>query len=129
QHLLRLQEMTYIRPRIPAAGRTLAALLDRALIQLIFRVEEISLSLLCVHVSMAPVSAGIDAVKEVHTPVYRLQYIGRRPYSHEIDRLILGKVGYDRIQYAVHLLMGLTHGKSPHGIAVQVHGRDLLRVS
>ena len=61
--------MADIGPAVAAAGRTLAALLDGPVIQLVLRVEQIDLTQVGVEMSMASVAAGIYAVEEVDTPV------------------------------------------------------------
>ena len=61
QHLPCLKQMPDVSPGIPPAGRTPASLLDRTLIQLIFGIEKIDLSAVCVQVSVSSVSGRIHA--------------------------------------------------------------------
>ena len=111
--------MPDIGPGIPSAGRTLTSLLNGPLIQLIFGVKEIDFALVGIEMAMSAVSGGIHAVKEIHAPLHALQNIGRSPDSHQICGLILGKVRHRLLQDVVHLLVGLPHGKSSDGIAIQ----------
>ena len=76
--------------------------------------------------SVSSVSCRINAVEEVHTSVYALEYVGRRSYSHQISRLFLWKVRYNGIQNTVHLFMAFPYRQASHCISVQFELRNLL---
>ena len=128
EHLLRLEQVANICPAVMAAGRTLASLLDRTVIQLIFGIKEVQLAVLCIDMSVTAVSGRINAVKEIHATVDGLQNIQRCADAHQIDRLLLRKIRNDLIQNMIHLLMCLTDCKSADCVAIQIHLPDLLCV-
>ena len=70
QHFFCFQQMSDIGPAVVTACRTLAPFFDRLWIQLIFCVEQIQLSMIRVDMAMAAVSAWINTVKEINSPVY-----------------------------------------------------------
>ena len=114
---------------IRPACRALTSLFDRAVIQLIFRIEQIQFSCVCIYMTMTSVSAWIYTVEEINSPVYRFQYICRRSDSHKIGRLILRKMRHHCIQNTIHFLMGFSHCQSSYRITVQIKLADFLRVS
>ena len=128
QHFSRLQQMSYICPRVIPAGRAVTALLDGPHILLKFLIEQVQLPELRIYMSMASVAAGIYAVKEIYAPVYSLYDIEGSPYSHKIGRLSLRQMGHHLVQHAIHLLMALSHCESAHCISVQLHLRDDIRM-
>ena len=64
--------MADIGPAVGTAGRTLTALLDRTMIQLIFLVEQVHLSMIGIYMTMATISGRIYTVEEVHTSCHTL---------------------------------------------------------
>ena len=78
--------------------------------------------------AVTAVAAGIDAVEKVHAPVHALQNIGRRAHAHQVDRLILGKIGHHGAEHAVHLLVALSHRQPADRVAVQIKLGDLFGV-
>ena len=128
QHLICLQEMADVCTGEIPAGRTAAVLLDRPQIFLILRIEQVQMAAVRIDMAVTPVSRRIHAVEEIHAALHAFQYVGRSTNSHEIRRFVAGQVRHDRIQHAVHLLVGLPHGQAAHSVAVQVQLGDLLRV-
>src|SRR5699024_2597853 len=113
QHLLRLQQMADVSSGIGPAGRTLAPLLNGAHIPLKFLVEEIQLPMAGIDMTMPAVAAGINAVKEVHAPLYALENVCRRSHPHQVGGLVLRQTGNRLIQNMVHLLVSLPTARPP----------------
>ena len=63
--------MPDVGPAVGTAGRAHAALFDGAGIQLIFLVEQVQLSLVCVHMAVASVSGGVDTIEEHRYAEYK----------------------------------------------------------
>ena len=81
-----------------------------------------------IDMAVTPVPGRVHAVEEIYAALHAFQYIGRCTYSHKISRFVAGQMRHDRVQHAVHLLVGLPHGQAAHSVAVQVQLGDLLRV-
>ena len=128
QHFLGFQKVTDIASAVMTAGRTLAAFLNGLLIQLIFRVEKVQLSVLRVNVAVTSVPARVYAVEEVHAPVHGLQNIGRCADTHQVNRFLQRKIGHNLVQNPVHFLVRLSHSQTAYSVAVQIKLRDLLSI-
>ena len=128
QHLLRLQQMADIGSGISAAGRAAAAFLNRPVVQLIFRVEQVDLPVIRIQMAVPPVSCGINAVEKVHASLHALQDVCRGSHAHQVGGLVCRKIWHRFIQHVVHFLMGFSHREAADGIAVQLHLRDPLRM-
>jgi hypothetical protein len=72
QDLLCLEKVMDISPGITPAGRTSAAFLDRLHVCLISLVKEIALAQMCIYMTMASVTTGINTVKKVYTTIHCL---------------------------------------------------------
>ena len=74
--------------------------------------------------SMTTIPAWINAIEEIHTPVYRFQNIRRCSYSHQIGWFVLRKMWNGHIQNVIHFLMTFTNSQTAHSITVQIHLAD-----
>ena len=126
QHLLRFQQMTDISPAVMLTCRTLTAFLDRPGIQFVFGIEQIQLPLIGIDMSVASVSAGIDTIKEINSPLHTFQNIRRSPHSHQISRFLFRKMRHYFVQNIIHLLMTLSYRKTAHCITIQFQLTDPL---
>ena len=124
--LVRLDEMTDVRPREVAAGVAIAALLDRREIVLERFVPQ--------HEPAAarqrkPVARGTrlqNTVKEVDPAEHALQKTVRTADAHEVARLVFGHVGTDRFEHVIHDGLRLADGQTADAVADEVHRRERL---
>ena len=121
--------MPDIRAAVFPAGGTAAALLDRALIQLVGLVQEVQLAVIGVHVAVAAVPAGIDAVEKVDAALHAFQDIRRRADAHQVSGLSKRQMRHDDIQDMVHFLVALAHGQPADRVTRQIQFGDFLRVA
>ena len=77
---------------------------------------------------MAGISGGHNAVKEVNASGDTFNDIGGRTDAHEITRLILGHMGFDRLDDLIHDLGAFADSQTADGITGQVKLCDLLHM-
>ena len=128
EHFFCFQQVADISSAVMAACRALAAFLDRAWVQFVFLIEQVQLSCVGVDVSMAAVSARVDAVKEVDAAFYAFQDVCRGSDAHQVGRFVFRQIRHYFFQNMIHFLMALPDGKASDGIAVQIHLTDSLRM-
>ena len=128
KRFLCLKQMTQIRARVVAAGRALAALVDRAIVTGVFFIHQRDLTVPGKQAAVTRVARRHHAVKEIHTAMHRLQNVAWGTYTHQITGLVLGHMRLDHINDAVHILGCLTHGKATDRITVKIKLCDLLHV-
>ena len=113
--------MTDVGSAVVTARRALAAFLDRARIQLVFLVEQIHFSMVCVNMAVASVPARIYAVEEIDAALYAFQNVCRRSNAHQIRRFVFRQVRNDFVENMVHLLVALSYCQTADCIAIEIH--------
>ena len=124
EHFFCLQQMTDVSSTVRTAGRTLTSHFNRTHIPFKLLVEQIQFAKIGINMSMTTIPAWINAIEEIHTPVYRFQNIRRCSYSHQIGWFVLRKMWNCHIQNVIHFLMALTDGKAAHCVTIQIHLTD-----
>ena len=128
QHLAALEQVAQIRAAEPAAGRTLTAFLDRAVVGLILRIHDVENAAVREQMTVARVPGRHDAVEEVDAARNALDDVARRADAHQIARLVLRRVRQDDIKNMVHDLGAFADGQTADRIARQIKFGDRLHV-
>lgn len=120
KHFAGLEQMSDISSRMSAASRAGALGVYRAQVALILCVIEIDYAAHGEKMSVTCVAAGHDAVKKVDSARNTLEDISGSADSHEIARLIGGHIRLNCRNYAVHILLRLSDGKTAYRVAVKI---------
>ena len=128
EQLFRLEQVADVGPAVLAAGGAAAGGVDGALVPLILGVFDVDDAAPGVQVAVAGVAAGHDAVEQVDAAGHRLEDVAGGAHPHQVAYLVLGHMGLDLLDDVVHHLGRLADGQAADGVAVQLHGGDLLHV-
>ena len=117
EHFAGLEQMSDISSRMSAASRAGALGIDRAQVALILCVVEIDYAAHGEKMSVAGIAAGHNAIEKIDTARNTLEDISRSADAHKIARFIGGHIRLDSRNYAVHILLRLSDGKTAYGVA------------
>ena len=121
EHFFCFQQMTDVGSAVMTARRALAAFLNRTRIQLVFLIEQVHFSMVCVNVAVTSVPARVYAVEEIDAALYALENICRRSNAHQIRRFVFRQVRNHFVKNMIHLLMAFSYCQSADRITVEIH--------
>ena len=128
QHLVHLQQMTDVGAGIAAAGRAVTGFGNGAGIGLELFVQNGQLALPGKEVAVTCITAGHDAVEEIHPAAHGLENVLRCADTHEITGAVGRHMRLHRLDGGIHFLGRFAYGKAADGVAVAVHFGDPLHV-
>ena len=115
-----LEEVADIGTAVETASGTLTIGIDGSVVLCESLVEEVDLTLPGEEISVARVTAGHYAVKEIDSAAYSLNNIERSTYTHKVTNLILGHIGFDSIDDAVHIFGSLADSETSDRVTVEI---------
>jgi len=129
EHLLGLEQVPQVSPRVGAAHGTHAVGVERSFVFRVARLLDVDAPVPGERLAIATVARGQHAIEHVDAAPDGLEQIVGRPHAHQVARAVRGHLGREFAQYAHHLLDWLAHREAPERHAVHRQTRDVLQVT
>ena len=119
QHFTALEQVAQIGAAEPLTGRTLTAFFDRTVIGLVLSVHNVQNAVVREQMTVTRVACRHNAVEEINAASDTFNNVARRADTHQVARLMLGRMRQNNIENMVHDLGAFTDGKTAEEVLTQ----------
>ena len=128
QHFTALEQVAQISAAEPLTGRALTAFFNRAIIGLVLGIHNVQDAVMREQMTVTRVAGRHNAVEEINAASDTFNNVARCADTHQVARLMLGRMRQNNIENMVHDLGAFTDGKTANGITRQIQLRNCLHM-